>query len=239
MAAQGHDVAACKQVDGGITAVFQLLGKRWSGPIRGGARGPAGALRRPAAGDSGPQRAHALRPARRTRRPPGWWCARSTRGPPLRVSYRLTESGAALEPALKALGQWAQTHLPDADPAWGPPKLRGVRPEVTRRRAERTPASVSPSRDTPRAARLLSHSCAVAAVSRPARAGARRGRSASTAPPPGHRSAPDRRARTSSRQDRSRSSHRRRRRVPRGRAQAAGRRRPVVRRERRHDARVR
>lgn len=35
-------------------------------------------------------------------------------GPPLRVSYRLTDAGAALEPALKELRGWAERHLLDA-----------------------------------------------------------------------------------------------------------------------------
>lgn len=30
---ESHDVASCKRVDDGITRVFQLLGKRWTGPI--------------------------------------------------------------------------------------------------------------------------------------------------------------------------------------------------------------
>ncbi len=34
-------------------------------------------------------------------------------GPPLRVFYRLTKGGEAMEPALKALGAWAETYLPD------------------------------------------------------------------------------------------------------------------------------
>ncbi|WP_235192975.1 winged helix-turn-helix transcriptional regulator, partial [Streptomyces viridochromogenes] len=34
-------------------------------------------------------------------------------GPPLRVVYRLTEAGAALEPALDELGEWAKKYLPD------------------------------------------------------------------------------------------------------------------------------
>jgi hypothetical protein len=36
-------------------------------------------------------------------------------GPPLRVVYRLTEAGAALEPALTELGGWARTYLGDGD----------------------------------------------------------------------------------------------------------------------------
>ncbi|OKJ22680.1 hypothetical protein AMK21_06460 [Streptomyces sp. CB00316] len=37
-------------------------------------------------------------------------------GPPLRVGYRLTEVGAAMEPALKELGQWADTYLAEPEP---------------------------------------------------------------------------------------------------------------------------
>ncbi|GAA3362307.1 hypothetical protein GCM10017744_052500 [Streptomyces antimycoticus] len=33
-------------------------------------------------------------------------------GPPLRVAYRLTDAGKALEPALKELSRWAESHLP-------------------------------------------------------------------------------------------------------------------------------
>jgi DNA-binding HxlR family transcriptional regulator len=36
-------------------------------------------------------------------------------GPPLRVSYRLTEAGGALRPALAELAAWAEEHLPEAD----------------------------------------------------------------------------------------------------------------------------
>ncbi|CAM5337558.1 Helix-turn-helix transcriptional regulator OS=Streptomyces microflavus OX=1919 GN=G3I39_36575 PE=4 SV=1 [Streptomyces microflavus] len=40
-------------------------------------------------------------------------------GPPLRVAYRLTEAGAAMEPALKELGQWADTYLAEPEPGTG------------------------------------------------------------------------------------------------------------------------
>ncbi|MEU1630829.1 helix-turn-helix domain-containing protein [Streptomyces sp. NPDC020096] len=38
-------------------------------------------------------------------------------GPPLRVSYHLTESGARLRPALVELGRWAEASLPKAETA--------------------------------------------------------------------------------------------------------------------------
>ncbi|GAA3863983.1 winged helix-turn-helix transcriptional regulator [Streptomyces sp. NPDC003631] len=118
MAAQGHDVAACKQVDGGITRVFQLLGKRWSGPIVAVlVDQPAhfADLRRAIPGLSERMLSDRLAELGAA----GLVVREVDEGPPLRVSYRLTESGAALEPALKALGQWAQTHLPDAEPCMG------------------------------------------------------------------------------------------------------------------------
>lgn len=37
-------------------------------------------------------------------------------GPPLRMTYRLTEAGAALGPALKELGRWAHNYLPGPQP---------------------------------------------------------------------------------------------------------------------------
>jgi DNA-binding HxlR family transcriptional regulator len=34
-------------------------------------------------------------------------------GPPVRVSYRLTDAGRALEPAIYGLARWADTWIPD------------------------------------------------------------------------------------------------------------------------------
>ena len=38
----------------------------------------------------------------------------------LRVSYRLTEAGGALEPALQELAAWAERHLPEVDRSAAP-----------------------------------------------------------------------------------------------------------------------
>ncbi|MFF4837773.1 winged helix-turn-helix transcriptional regulator [Streptomyces sp. NPDC001315] len=111
---QSHDAAACKQVDSGITRVFQLLGKRWTGPIVAVLTGgPAffGDLRRAVPGISErmlSDRLTELGGARLVVR-------EVDEGPPLRVSYRLTDAGAALGPALKQLGAWADTYLPEDD----------------------------------------------------------------------------------------------------------------------------
>ncbi|MDQ1047054.1 helix-turn-helix domain-containing protein [Streptomyces sp. V4I2] len=111
---QSHDPAACKRVDDGITRVFQLLGKRWTGPIVSVlTNGPAYFvdLRRAIPGISErmlSDRLTELGAARLVVR-------QVDEGPPLRVSYRLTEAGAALAPALGLLKDWAEEHLPEGE----------------------------------------------------------------------------------------------------------------------------
>ncbi|MFS4095754.1 winged helix-turn-helix transcriptional regulator [Streptomyces sp. AF1A] len=117
-AEQNHDSAACKQVDDGITRVFQLLGKRWSGPIVAVlVNHPAhfADLRRAIPGISERMLSDRLAELGAA----GLVLREVDEGPPLRVSYRLTEAGAALEPALQELAQWAKDHLPDAPPCTG------------------------------------------------------------------------------------------------------------------------
>ncbi|MCF3130669.1 MULTISPECIES: winged helix-turn-helix transcriptional regulator [Streptomyces] len=112
---QTHDVEACKQVDGGITRVFQLLGKRWTGPIVAVlVEQPAhfADLRRAVPGISERMLSDRLTELGAA----GLVVREVDEGPPLRVSYRLTASGAALEPALRELGEWAKVHLPDSGP---------------------------------------------------------------------------------------------------------------------------
>ncbi|MGW1161190.1 winged helix-turn-helix transcriptional regulator [Streptomyces sp. NPDC002513] len=112
---QRHDPAGCKRVDEGITRVFQLLGKRWTGPIVAVlVEQPANfaALRRAIPGLSERMLSDRLTELGVA----GLVVRQVDEGPPLRVSYRLTEAGAALEPALKELGRWAKEHLPDSRP---------------------------------------------------------------------------------------------------------------------------
>ena len=107
---QGHDLGACKRVDGAITRVFQLLGKRWTGPIVAVLTGgPAyfTDLRRAIPGISERMLSDRLTELGAA----GLLVREVDEGPPLRVSYRLTESGKALGPALRELGAWAQVHL--------------------------------------------------------------------------------------------------------------------------------
>ncbi|MGW3955608.1 winged helix-turn-helix transcriptional regulator [Streptomyces sp. NPDC004752] len=114
-AEQKHDEATCKRVDDGITRVFQLLGKRWSGPIVSVlVEQPAhfADLRRAVPGISERMLSDRLAELGAA----GLVVREVDEGPPLRVSYRLTASGAALEPALRQLGDWAKEHLPDSPP---------------------------------------------------------------------------------------------------------------------------
>lgn len=85
-------------VDGAITRAFTLFGKRWSGLITGVLLcGPAhfSELRRAI-----PAISERMLSDRLTELGAAGLVVRQVdKGPPLRVSYRLTEAGAALEPA--------------------------------------------------------------------------------------------------------------------------------------------
>jgi DNA-binding HxlR family transcriptional regulator len=107
---RGHNEAACRQVDVGLTLVFQLFGKRWTGLIVAALlRGPVHftELRRAISGISERMLSDRLAELGRA----GLVVREVDEGPPLRVAYRLTEAGAALEPALLELGRWAEKHL--------------------------------------------------------------------------------------------------------------------------------
>lgn len=109
-----HSPAACSQVDGGITRVFGLLGKRWTGPIVAVLLGgPAyfADLRRAVPGISERMLSDRLTELGTA----GLVVREVDEGPPLRVSYELTAPGRALAPALEELRQWAATHLPGVD----------------------------------------------------------------------------------------------------------------------------
>ncbi|MGK5628464.1 winged helix-turn-helix transcriptional regulator [Streptomyces sp. URMC 123] len=108
-----HTEQACKQVDAGMTRVFGLLGKRWTGLILAVLMGrPAyfAEVRRAIPGISERMLSDRLAELAAL----GLVLREVDEGPPLRVSYRLTEAGRALEPALRELGGWAERYLPDA-----------------------------------------------------------------------------------------------------------------------------
>lgn len=96
--------------DAALVAAFRFLGKRWSGLVLGRlASGPAGfaELSRAVSGISDSVLAERLVELQ--------GAALVTRcvapGPPVTVSYALTESGSALVPVLHQLGAWASEYL--------------------------------------------------------------------------------------------------------------------------------
>ncbi|MCL7379475.1 helix-turn-helix domain-containing protein [Streptomyces sp. 35G-GA-8] len=105
-----HNADACKKVDVSITRVFELLGKRWTGPIISVLMERAvyfAELRRAIPGISERMLSDRLTELGAA----GLVVREVDEGPPLRVSYRLTKAGSAMEPALKELALWAESHL--------------------------------------------------------------------------------------------------------------------------------
>jgi DNA-binding HxlR family transcriptional regulator len=102
--------AAC---DGGTAALgraFEFLGKRWNGVLLGTLRnGPAGfrELSRAVDGISDSVLSDRLSDLTAA----GLITRTVDEGPPLAVSYALTNRGAALLPALAQITLWAQEHL--------------------------------------------------------------------------------------------------------------------------------
>ncbi|WP_406211104.1 helix-turn-helix transcriptional regulator [Kitasatospora sp. NBC_01560] len=103
---------ACTGAEVALTRVFTLLGKRWTGLIVAVLtnNGPAyfSELRRTVPGISERMLSDRLTELADA----GLVLREVDEGPPLRVSYRLTEAGAALRPALTELAVWADRHLP-------------------------------------------------------------------------------------------------------------------------------
>jgi DNA-binding HxlR family transcriptional regulator len=108
----GHPTKeACASADASLVRAFDLLGKRWMGVILGTLRGgPAGfrALARAVDGISDSMlsdRLGELGDARLVTRT-------VSGGPPVSVTYALTDAGRALLPALEEISRWAEEHLP-------------------------------------------------------------------------------------------------------------------------------
>ena len=102
---------ACVRADAALVRAFDLLGKRWSGVVLGTLRGgPSGfrALARAVDGISDSMLSERL----------GELCDAGlvsrtvAEGPPLSVTYALTDAGRALLPALEQITRWAEEHLP-------------------------------------------------------------------------------------------------------------------------------
>lgn len=106
----GHGPRECSSA---LSRAFGFLGKRWNGVLLGTLMdGPAGfaELKRAVDGISDSVLSDRLSELTRA----GLVVREVDEGPPLKVSYTLSESGEALVPALQALQQWGDEHLPAA-----------------------------------------------------------------------------------------------------------------------------
>jgi DNA-binding HxlR family transcriptional regulator len=109
------DADLCARGDAALARAFVFLGKRWNGVVLGNlSTGPAGfrELGRSIGGISDSVLSERLADLTSA----GLITRTVDSGPPLAVSYALTERGRALMPALAEISRWAHAHLP-ADPA--------------------------------------------------------------------------------------------------------------------------
>jgi DNA-binding HxlR family transcriptional regulator len=108
----GVDAEACARADASLTRAFDVLGKRWTGVVLGTlSGGPAGfsALARAVDGISDSVLSDRLGELTRV----GLITRTVDDGPPLSVTYELTDAGRALLPALEQISHWAEQHLPE------------------------------------------------------------------------------------------------------------------------------
>jgi DNA-binding HxlR family transcriptional regulator len=105
------DAEQCLSADATLTRAFDLLGKRWTGVLLATLRG----------GDVGfrvlsraiPGISDSVLSDRLSELVDAGLIVRSVKGgPPVSVSYALTEAGEALLPALEQISRWADIHLP-------------------------------------------------------------------------------------------------------------------------------
>jgi DNA-binding HxlR family transcriptional regulator len=101
---------ASERGDAALARAFEFLGKRWNAVVLGNLRsGPAGfrELSRAIGGISDSVLSDRLSDLVAA----GLIARTVDEGPPLAVSYSLTDRGAALMPALEQVSLWAQEHL--------------------------------------------------------------------------------------------------------------------------------
>jgi DNA-binding HxlR family transcriptional regulator len=132
-AAAAHVAGQC---DTALTRAFEFLGKRWNGVILGTlAEGPTGfsALSRSIIGISDSMLSRRLAELTET----GLVSRIVEQGPPVSVTYVLSDSGEALIPALREVARWADANLSATGKATGR-GVRGGRGGRAARRAART-----------------------------------------------------------------------------------------------------
>jgi DNA-binding HxlR family transcriptional regulator len=109
-----HDPTAkeCAGGDAALARAFEFLGKRWNAVVLGIlSTGPAGFrdLSRSIGGISDSVLSDRLSDLTHA----GLIARTVDEGPPISVSYALTERGGALIPALEQIARWANEHLGD------------------------------------------------------------------------------------------------------------------------------
>lgn len=111
MAAEAVPADECQPAAEDLARAFGFLGKRWTAVILGHlSHGPAGFrdLSRGIGGIS-----DSVLSERLADLAAGGLITRTVRdGPPVTVTYQLTERGRALMPALDLIARWARDHLP-------------------------------------------------------------------------------------------------------------------------------
>jgi DNA-binding HxlR family transcriptional regulator len=108
---QAVDSEECSRGDVALARAFQFLGKRWNAAVLGALSfGPAGfrELSRSIPGISDSVLSNRLASLTIA----GLIIRTVDAGPPVSVTYALTEPGLALIPALGQISAWAQEHLP-------------------------------------------------------------------------------------------------------------------------------
>jgi DNA-binding HxlR family transcriptional regulator len=106
----GHDPAACVGGDAALARAFVFLGKRWNAVVLGILSvGPTGFrdLSRAIGGISDSVLSDRLADLAGA----GLIARTVEEGPPISVSYALTDRGRALIPALRQIALWANEHL--------------------------------------------------------------------------------------------------------------------------------
>jgi DNA-binding HxlR family transcriptional regulator len=104
------DQGSCRRADAALARAFDFLGKRWNAAVLGSLQtGPAGfrELSRSIEGISDSVLSNRLSSLTGA----GLILRTVDEGPPVSVSYSLTEAGDALMPALQQISLWAARHL--------------------------------------------------------------------------------------------------------------------------------
>jgi DNA-binding HxlR family transcriptional regulator len=109
------DAEQCISADETLTRAFDLLGKRWTGVMLATLRDSKVGFR--VLSRAIPGISDSVLSDRLSELADAGLIVRSVKeGPPVSVSYALTDAGEALLPALEQISRWADVHLPAAGP---------------------------------------------------------------------------------------------------------------------------